>query len=78
MTIEDKENNRTWIEVKEIITLSYPQNNKNSYFTLSFMDWDNKEYTTDFDPYEFLNWVDNKTLKEIKKYIVKELNNKTK
>ncbi len=78
MTIEDKENKRTWIEVKEIITLSYPQNQENSYFTLSFIDWDNKEYITDFDPYEFLNWVDNKTLKELKKYIVKELNKKTK
>ena len=77
MTIENKENNTTWIEIKKISSLSYPQKS-NDYFTLSFNDWDNKIYVVNFDPYEFLNWVDNKTLKELKKYIIKELNNKTK
>jgi len=77
MTIQDKENKRTWVEVKEIHTLSYPQD-KQPFFTIGFNDWDNKEYILNFDPYDFLNWVDNKTLKEIKKYIVKELNTKVK
>tara|TARA_X000001382_G_scaffold129459_1_gene121548 strand:- start:156 stop:389 length:234 start_codon:yes stop_codon:yes gene_type:complete len=77
MTIEDKDNNSTWVEVKEISCLSYPQKS-HDYFTISFYDWDNKEYITNFDPYEFLNWVDNKTLKELKKHIIKELNTKTK
>ena len=77
MTIEDKENNSTWVEVKEINSLSNQQN-KQPFFMLSFSDWDNKEYIINFDPYDFINWVDNKTLKEIKKHIVKELNTKVK
>ena len=77
MTIEDKENNSTWVEVKEINSLSNPQN-KQPFFMLSFSYWDNKEYIINFDPYDFINWVDNKTLKEIKKHIVKELNTKVK
>ena len=77
MTIEDKENNSTLVEVKEINSLSNPQN-KQPFFMLSFSDWDNKEYIINFDPYDFINWVDNKTLKEIKKHIVKELNTKVK
>jgi len=77
MTIQDKENNSTWVEVKEINFLSNPQG-KQPFFTIGFNDWDEKEYIINFDPYNFLNWVDNKTLKEIKKYIVKELNTKVK
>lgn len=77
MTITDKENNSSWIEVKEIHTLSNPQD-KHPFFTIGFNDWDNKEYIVNFDPYDFLNWVDTKTLKEIKKHIVKELNTKVK
>ena len=77
MTIEDKENKRTWVEVKETHTLSYPQD-KQPFFTIGFNDWDDREYIINFDPYDFLNWVDSKTLKEIKKHIVKELNNKVK
>jgi len=77
MTIQDKENNSTWVEVKEINTLSNPQD-KQPFFIIGFNDWDNNEYILNFDPYDFLNWVDNKTLKEIKKYIVKELNTKVK
>lgn len=77
MTITDKENNQTWIEVKEIFFLSHQQE-KSPFFTLRFYDWDDKEYAVNFDPYEFLNWVDDKTLKEIKKSIIKELNKKVK
>lgn len=77
MTIKDKENNSTWIEVKQIHSLSHYQE-KNPFFTLCFNDWDNNEYIINFEPYDFLNWVDNKTLKEIKNSIVKELNNKVK
>ena len=77
MTITDKENKTTWVEVKEIHTLSHYQK-ETPFFTLCFNDWDNNEYIINFEPYEFLNWVDNKTLKEIKKHIVKELNDKTK
>ena len=77
MTITDKKNNSIWVEVKEIFELSHQQE-KHPYFTLSFCDWDNKEYTVNFEPYEFLNWVDDKTLKEIKKSIIKELNKKVK
>jgi len=77
MTITDKENNSTWIEVKEITYLSHQQK-ENPFFILGLTDYDDKEYILNFDPYEFLNWVDNKTLKEIKKGIVKQLNDKTK
>jgi len=77
MTIEDKENKTVWVEVKQLHSLSHYQE-KNPFFTLCFNDWDDKEYIINFDPYDFLNWVDNKTLKEIKKRIMKQLNDKTK
>tara|TARA_Y100001938_G_C8075114_1_gene425549 strand:+ start:1348 stop:1584 length:237 start_codon:yes stop_codon:yes gene_type:complete len=65
-------NKHTWIEVKEIHTIMLPQN-KHTYFTLGFNDYDDDEYTVNFDPYEFINTVDTKTLNSLKTYIINKL-----
>ena len=79
--------NQYWVEVDQITEMTCPQKFKNSetekkdkppFFTVGFNDYDNNEYIINFDPYNFLNWIDNDTLKRLTKYLKEELNEKTK
>ena len=91
MTIKNKIKNSSnpeateyWGEVKEISHMSYPQKtttsdgkkHKHPYFTLGVSDYDDNEYTLNFDPYEFLKWVDRETLVNIIKSIKDDLDDK--
>ena len=81
MTIKDEENKSTWVEIKEITQLCYPQKIKTKegkdddhpYFTITVEDYDGYEYILNFLPYEFLDSIDGETLKGIADYIKKDL-----
>ena len=84
MTIKDKENNTTWIEVKEIFHQCRPQRTKTKYgkdhhhpfFTMGIEDYDGNEYSLNFLPHHFIDWVDVETLKYLVDYLKEELDKK--
>ena len=63
-------------EIKEIIGLSYPDK-KSDYLTIQMLDWDNKEIIIELSAYQWINWFDNKTLKEIGDSLNKIITKKT-
>ena len=63
-------------EIKEIIGLSYPTE-ESDYLTIQMLDWDNKEIIIELSAYEWINWFDNKTLKEIGDSLNKIITKKT-
>ena len=63
-------------EIKEIIGLSYPTE-ESDYLTIQMLDWDNKEIIVELSAYEWINWFDNKTLKEIGDSLNKIVTKKT-
>jgi len=84
MTIKDKESNTTWIEVKDILHQCRPQRTKTKdgkdhhhpFFTIGIEDYDGNEYSLNFLPYQFLDWVDKETLKDLVDYIKEDLDKK--
>jgi len=63
-------------EIKEIIGLSYPTE-ESDYLTIQMLDWDNKEIIIELSAYQWINWFDNKTLKEIGDSLNKIITKKT-
>ena len=63
-------------EIKEIIGLSYPTE-ESDHLTIQMLDWDNKEIIIELSAYEWINWFDNKTLKEIGDSLNKIVTKKT-
>jgi hypothetical protein len=91
MTIKNKIKNSSnpdateyWVEVKDINYISYPKTNvmtdgkksRQPHFMLGVNDYDDNEYILNFDPVEFLNWVDRETLVNIIKAVKDDLDDK--
>lgn len=84
MTIKDEEKNSSWIEVKEIAYMTRPQRSvtkgkddyHHPYLTIGLYDWDDYEYSINFDPYDFIHWVDKETLQQLAEYIKQEIDRK--
>ena len=63
-------------EIKEIIGLSYPDK-KSDHLTIQMLDWNDKEIIIELSAYEWINWFDNDTLKEIGNCLNKIVTKKT-
>ena len=63
-------------EIKEIIGLSYP-GKESDYLTIQMIDWDDKEIIIELSAYDWINWFNNDTIKEIGNCLNKIITKKT-